>query len=132
MDSFQTLMPSPSTAMSTPDDQQTVLPDCRSTSSLGKNPIRVSVSLSNGARILVPISGESTVAQLVAESARRATAMSLPYDANDTVFRSHDGSILFEEDCLKDILDLAESPHLFLGRIEAQSSRSASVSQICV
>lgn len=118
--------------MSIPDNQQTVLPDCRSTSSLGTNPTRVSVSLSNGARILIPISVESTVAQLVAESARRATAMNLPYDANDTVFRSHDGSILFDEDCLKDILDLAETPYLFLGRMKAKSARSASVSQICV
>ena len=70
--------------------------------------------------------------QLVAESARRATALKLSYNTNETTLRSNDGSILFGEDSLKDVLDLAGNPDLFLGRAEAQSSVPSSVGQICV
>lgn len=107
--------------------EQNVLVSRDSDTSLGTKPLRVSVNLSHGARILVPINGESTVAQLVTESARRAIALNLPYDPNEATLRSHDGSILFGEDSLKDVLDLAENPDLFLGRAETQPS---SVGQI--
>ena len=70
--------------------------------------------------------------QLVAESARRAMALNLSYDANEATLRSNDGSVLFGDDSLKDVLDLAENPNLFLGRAEAQSSVPSSVGQICV
>lgn len=107
--------------------EQIVLVSHDSDTSLGTKPLRVSVNLSNGARILVPINGESTVAQLVTESARRAISLNLPYDPNEATLRLHDGSILFGEDCLKDVLDLAENSDLFLGRAETQPS---SVGQI--
>ena len=80
--------------------------------------------------MLVPINGESTVAQLVAESVRRAIALNLPYDTDEATLRSHDGSILFGEDSLKDVLDVAENPDLFLGRAEIQSSVPSYVGQI--
>ena len=113
-------------------DERTVLVDRDSSSSLGTKPLRVRVNLSNGARILVPVDGESTVTQLVAESARRAIALNLSYDTNEATLRSDDGSVLFGEDSLKDVLDLAENPNLFLGRVEAQSSLPSSVGQIRV
>ena len=131
MDLFQNMMssvPRPSSVT----DEQTILVNRNSTSSLGAKLLRVRVNLSNGARILVPIDGESTVAQLVAESARRATALNLSYDTNEATLRSNDGSILFGEDSLKDVLDLAENPDLFLGRAETQASVLSSVGQICV
>lgn len=131
MDSFHNKMSSlPRTSSIT--TEHTVLVNRDSSSSLGTKPLRVSVNLSNGNRILVPINGESTVAQLVAESARRATALNLPYDANEATLRSHDGSILFGEDSLQDVLDLAKHNDLYLGRAETQSSVSSSVSRICV
>ena len=105
-------------------------PTYSTTSSLGTKPLCVSVTLSNGARILVPINENFTVVQLVAEAARRATAMNLLYDATEATLRSQDGSILFGEDSLKDILDLTETPQLLLGPADVHSYLSTSVGQI--
>ncbi|MCJ1357306.1 MAG: hypothetical protein MMC33_007302 [Icmadophila ericetorum] len=85
---------------------------------VGNNMIRIYVNLSNGARIVVPVDAESTVAQLTAECSRRATVLNLP-DAgsvdNELVLRLCDGTILFGEDNLADVLDLNEENTLYLG-----------------
>lgn len=83
--------------------------------------MRVYVNLSSGARIIVPINATSTVSQLVAESTRRAAALNVHYDDNDTKLCLSDGSILFGEDMLEDVLDLAENDGFFLSSFEAQS-----------
>ena len=127
MDSFHTPMSSLPRPLSI-TTEQTVLLNHDSNSSLRTKRLRVSVNLSNGARILVPITGESTVAQLVAESVRRATALNIPYEFNKATLRLHDGSILFGEDSLEGLLDLAEKPDLFLVRAQAQSSVPSPVS----
>ena len=86
---------------------------------IGTNPVRIYVNLSNGARIVVPINAESTVGQLTAECTRRATVLNLP-DAGSSVdkelvLRLPDGTILFGEDTLDDVLNLAEENTLYLG-----------------
>lgn len=86
--------------------------------------MRVYVTLSSGARIVVPINPKFTVAQLVAESIRRATALDLPHDDTDTILRLNDGSIVFGEDTLEDVLDLTGSDSFFLGPFQAQSQSS--------
>lgn len=86
--------------------------------------MRAYVNLSSGARIVVPISATSTVAQLAAESTRRATALNVPYDDNDTNLYLDDGSLLFGEDILEDVLDLTENEGFFLGSFKTQSQES--------
>ena len=99
----------------------------------GTYPVRIYVNLSNGARIVVPINADSTVAQLTAECTRRATVLNLP-DAgssadHELVLRLSDGTILFGEDTLDDVLNLAEENTLYLGpALDAPSMSSVTQS----
>lgn len=90
----------------------------------GDKIVRVYVTLGSGARIVVLINAKFTVAQLVTESIRRATSLDLPYDARDTMLRLNDGSIVFEEDTVEDVLDLTGNDSFFLGPFQPQSQSS--------
>ena len=96
----------------------------------GDRVVRAYVNLSSGARIVVPINATSTVAQLAAESTRRATALNVPYDDNDTNLYLSDGSLLFGEDILEDVLDLTENEGFFLGSFKTQSQESVETASL--
>ncbi|MCJ1478391.1 hypothetical protein MMC13_007071 [Lambiella insularis] len=80
--------------------------------------MRVHVHLCNGMRMIVPINVEVTVAQLIAETTRRVVAMNIPQNNHNNVLRLDDGSILFAEDKLADLLDLTQDHTFFLGPME--------------
>jgi len=101
-------------------------------SSSGIGLIRTHVILSNGARLVVPISGDATVGQLAAESTRRAVALNIPQSENDTVLYLSDGSILFGEDSLADVMDTSDDPTFFLGSMESLTSSSTALSRSAV
>ena len=94
--------------------------------------IRTNVVLSSGARLVVPVSADATVGQLVAESTRRAVALNISQSENDTVLYLSDGSILFTEDSLADVIDTSNNPTLFLGSMESLTSSNTALSRSAV
>jgi len=101
-------------------------------SSSGVGLIRTSVILTGGPRLVIPISGDATVGQLVAESNRRAVALNLPRSENDTVLSLPDGSILFGEDSLADVMDTSDDPTFFLGSVESLTMSNSALSSSAV
>ncbi|EPE30278.1 UBC-like protein [Glarea lozoyensis ATCC 20868] len=72
---------------------------------------RVFVRLSNGSKIVVPISQDSTVDNLHVRTLERAQKLGLPVDFSNTILGTtgNDGITLSGEDQVADILDLTEA-----------------------
>ena len=75
--------------------------------------VRIFVRLRNGSKIVIPAALTWTVSQLHVEAVRRGAAMTLgvPCTIENTTLcvGGYDGAILWGEDKLSDVLDLAEN-----------------------
>src|SRR5271154_4460193 len=119
------------------------LTDSRSLTSIGtcnESPAtgrpRVTVVLSTGAKVIIPIEPRCTSSELHAEAIRRAKRLKMPCDLDNTVLciGSPGGAIVFEEDLVLEISDLAEDNTFYLSSAEQCTGSIVSVlwSTLCM
>ena len=77
---------------------------------------RVTVVLSTGAKVIIPIDPLCTNSELHAEAIRRAKGLNVPCNFENTVLciGSHGGAIVFGEDLVLEVSDLAEDNTFYL------------------
>jgi hypothetical protein len=106
--------------LSTNVQSQSIVTSSPSISSFVGDNIRVVVVLDSGAQVIVPISNAATSEQLRLEAVRRAVALNVPCSAGNSTLRvcGYNGPIIFGEDRVLDVLDLAQNHTFYLGPLE--------------
>jgi len=89
---------------------------------------RITVVLSPGVRVVIPIEPQCTNSELHAEAIRRAKQLKVPCDFDNTVLciGSPGGTIAFGEDLVLEVSDLAKESTFYLSLVEQCSSSTVS------
>jgi hypothetical protein len=90
---------------------------------------RVTVVLSTGAKVIIPIEPLCTNSELHAEAIRRARQLKLPCNFDNTVLciGSHGGAIAFGEDLVLEVSDLAEDNTFYLSSTDECTGSTVSL-----